>query len=132
MSSTVACNSPGSFSLPAAAVPVTVKMPEPMTMPTPKNARAQGPSDFFKRWDGSSDDWMSSSIDLVRVSDMEKGRAWGRFPTCLPLALALDHLLDLAFHRSARHIRGPLAQRSGFLARRAFQLLAFGSVFDVC
>ncbi|NYF79100.1 hypothetical protein [Granulicella arctica] len=60
---------------PAMAVPMTVKMPEPMTAPMPSAVRETGPSVFFKACSGSSDSWISLSIDLVAK-------------ICLPSALA--------------------------------------------
>jgi hypothetical protein len=46
------------------AVPMTVKMPEPMTAPMPSAVSDQGPSDFLSLCAGSSDSLMSLSIDL--------------------------------------------------------------------
>ena len=40
---------------PAAAVPVRVKMPEPITAPMPRAVRLQGPSDLRRRLPGSSE-----------------------------------------------------------------------------
>ena len=52
---------------PAAAVPVSVKMPEPMTMPMPRTPGSTGPSVFLQApGDGSSEDAISSSMLLVR------------------------------------------------------------------
>jgi hypothetical protein len=51
--------------LPAMAVPMTVKMPEPMTMPTPSAVRETGPRDFLSACSGSSESEMSLSMDLV-------------------------------------------------------------------
>ena len=66
-SSTVACSNESTFrTFPAVAVPVTVKMPDPMTMPTPRNARLHGPSVFLRRLEGSSEDAIRSSMLLVR------------------------------------------------------------------
>jgi hypothetical protein len=47
------------------AVPITVKMPEPMTMPTPSAVSETGPRVFLRACSGSSDSEMSLSIDLV-------------------------------------------------------------------
>jgi hypothetical protein len=47
------------------AVPMTVKIPEPMTAPMPSAVRETGPSVFFKACSGRSDSWISLSIDLV-------------------------------------------------------------------
>jgi hypothetical protein len=57
-------------SFPRAAVPVTVKIPDPITAPIPRNVRLHGPSVFFSRWLGSSEDAMSSSMFFVRKKDM--------------------------------------------------------------
>ena len=66
----------------AVAVPVTVKMPDPITIPTPRNARLHGPSVFRSRLSGSSEDAIRSSILLVRKRvDIKAGR--------LTLALAV-------------------------------------------
>ena len=51
--------------LPPMAVPMTVKMPEPMTMPTPRAVRETGPRDFFRECSGRSESEMSLSMDLV-------------------------------------------------------------------
>src|ERR1700678_4253556 len=53
---------------PAAAVPVTVKMPDPMTAPTPSAIKLQTPSDFFSRRSGSSEAAIRASMLLVRRS----------------------------------------------------------------
>src|ERR1019366_10149047 len=49
---------------PAMAVPITVKMPEPMTAPIPKAVSDHGPRVFLSRCSGSSDSEISLSIDL--------------------------------------------------------------------
>jgi hypothetical protein len=49
---------------PAMAVPMTVKIPDPMTAPMPSAVSDQGPSVFLSRCSGSSDSEMSLSIDL--------------------------------------------------------------------
>jgi len=46
------------------AVPMTVKMPEPMTAPMPSAVSDHGPRLFFNERPGSSDSRMSLSIDL--------------------------------------------------------------------
>src|SRR6516165_6622753 len=53
---------------PAIAVPMTVKIPEPMTAPMPRAVSDQGPSDFFSACSGSSDSRMSLSMDLQASS----------------------------------------------------------------
>jgi len=50
------------------AVPMTVKMPEPMTAPMPRAVSDQGPSDFLSACSGSSDSRMSLSMDLQASS----------------------------------------------------------------
>jgi len=50
---------------PAIAVPITVKIPEPMTAPMPSAVREIGPSDFLSAFSGRSDSEISLSIDLV-------------------------------------------------------------------
>src|SRR5450759_1949604 len=49
---------------PAMAVPITVKMPEPMTAPMPNAVSDHGPRVFFNRCSGSCDSEISLSIDL--------------------------------------------------------------------
>ena len=49
---------------PAMAVPITVKMPDPMTAPMPRAVSDHGPRVFFSRCSGSSDSEISLSIDL--------------------------------------------------------------------
>src|SRR5438876_1847117 len=53
---------------PAIAVPITVKMPEPMTAPMPSAVSDNGPSVFFSRCSGSCESEMSLSMDLVAKS----------------------------------------------------------------
>src|SRR5437588_9448600 len=58
---------------PAMAVPMTVKIPEPMTAPMPSAVSDQGPSVFFSRCSGFSDSAISLSIDfLAKNCDREK------------------------------------------------------------
>jgi hypothetical protein len=49
---------------PEIAVPMTVKMPEPITAPMPRAVSDHGPRVFFSRCSGSSDSRISLSIDL--------------------------------------------------------------------
>lgn len=49
---------------PAIAVPITVKMPEPITAPIPRAVSDHGPSVFFRRCSGRSESLISLSIDL--------------------------------------------------------------------
>src|ERR1700676_984306 len=53
---------------PAMAVPTTVKIPEPMTAPIPREVRLSHPSDFFNRRSGSSASEINWSIFLTRNS----------------------------------------------------------------
>jgi hypothetical protein len=46
------------------AVPMTVKMPEPMTAPMPSAVSDHGPRVFLSRCSGSSESEISLSIDL--------------------------------------------------------------------
>ncbi len=64
-SSACACRMEGAWKYsPAAAVPVSTKMPEPMMAPIPSAVSDQGPSDLLSRCAGSSDSEISLSIDL--------------------------------------------------------------------
>jgi hypothetical protein len=47
-------------------VPITVKIPDPITAPTPSAVSDSGPSVFFSACSGRSDSEISLSIDLVR------------------------------------------------------------------
>jgi hypothetical protein len=49
---------------PEIAVPMTVKMPEPMTAPMPSAVSDHGPRVFLSLCSGSSDSRISLSIDL--------------------------------------------------------------------
>jgi hypothetical protein len=49
---------------PEMAVPMTVKIPEPMTAPMPSAVSDHGPSVFFSARSGSSESLMSLSIDF--------------------------------------------------------------------
>jgi hypothetical protein len=53
---------------PAIAVPMTVKMPEPITAPMPRAVSDHGPSDFFSACSGSSESRISLSMDLQASS----------------------------------------------------------------
>jgi hypothetical protein len=55
------------------AVPMTVKMPEPMTMPTPIAVSETGPRDFLRAFSGSSESEINLSMDLV--AKIWRGRA---------------------------------------------------------
>jgi hypothetical protein len=49
---------------PEIAVPMTVKMPDPITAPMPSAVNDHGPSVFLSACSGSSESRMSLSIDL--------------------------------------------------------------------
>ncbi len=53
---------------PAIAVPITVKIPDPITAPMPSAVRLQGPRLFLSRCSGSSASAISLSMDLVARS----------------------------------------------------------------
>src|SRR5215831_12287166 len=130
-SSTVALKMELIFStLPAAAVPVSVKIPEPMTAPTPSAVRLQGPSVLRSRFSGSSEAAISASMLLVRKSWFTDAGGQSPAPD-LSLTLALRHLLDFLLHRSARHAGGSLGLGRCFFARRALQFLTFHSIGNV-
>lgn len=59
---------------PAMAVPMTVKMPEPMTAPIPSAVSDNGPRVFRRLWAGSSDSRISLSMDFVAKICFD--RAW--------------------------------------------------------
>src|SRR5579864_3893498 len=121
-SSTVACSTEVlRCTSPAAAVPVRMKMPEPITAPTPKAVRLSGPSVLRRRLPGSSEAWISASMLLVRSS-------WLNGPSRLALALPLHHLFDFLLQGTARHAGSALGERRPLLAGDALQFLAFGSV----
>ena len=53
---------------PAIAVPITVKMPDPMTAPMPSAVSASGPRVFFRRVSGFSESEISLSMDFFANS----------------------------------------------------------------
>jgi hypothetical protein len=53
---------------PAAAVPVRMKIPEPITAPMPRAVKLHGPRVLFNRRPDSSEEAISASILLVRKS----------------------------------------------------------------
>jgi hypothetical protein len=65
MSSTGASESLSAEGLPPIAVPMMVKMPEPMTAPMPRAVRETGPRVFLRECSGRSESEMSLSMDLV-------------------------------------------------------------------
>jgi len=85
------------------AVPMTVKMPEPMTAPMPRAVSDQGPSDFLSACSGSSDSRISLSMDL-------------RASSCLSRAVLLVLSLDFpAMKKSLRrslHVEERLLESS--------------------
>ena len=50
---------------PAMAVPITVKIPDPMTAPMPSAVRDHGPSVFLRLCSGASESRISLSIDFL-------------------------------------------------------------------
>jgi hypothetical protein len=63
---------------PEMAVPMTVKMPDPMTAPMPRAVRESGPSVFLRACSGASESEISLSIDLRAKSwDRDGGSEWG-------------------------------------------------------
>ena len=57
---------------PAMAVPMTVKIPEPITAPMPRAVRDQGPRVFFKECPGSSESRINLSLDLRATSCLSR------------------------------------------------------------
>src|SRR5579884_1157856 len=109
--------------LPAAAVPVRIKIPEPITAPTPNAVRLQGPRLLRSRLSGSSDARISASMLRVRKSlDTSRESA---------LPLSLHHLLHFFLHRAARHSLRALRLRGRLLARRALQLFTLLRISNV-
>src|SRR6266849_2812917 len=53
---------------PALAVPMTVKIPDPITAPIPSAVSETGPSVFFRRLSGSSESEIRLSMDLQQKS----------------------------------------------------------------
>ena len=51
---------------PPMAVPITVKIPDPITAPMPRAVNETGPSVFFSACSGRSESEISLSIDFVR------------------------------------------------------------------
>jgi len=63
--------------LPPIAVPMTVKIPEPMTAPIPSAVSETGPSVFFSAVSGRSLSVMSLSIDFVaKICRVWGSRVW--------------------------------------------------------
>lgn len=80
---------------PAIAVPMTVKMPDPMTAPMPSAVNDKGPSVFFSLQAGSSDSRISLSMDFVAK-------------ICFDRVLLLKLLsLNPSGNRQSRNVGGP-------------------------
>ena len=70
-----ACRMDGAWKYsPAAAVPVRMKIPEPMMAPMPRAVSDQGPRVFCSRCPGASDSAISLSIDLQQKSWLSEVR----------------------------------------------------------
>src|SRR5215472_16333389 len=108
---------------PAAAVPVTVKIPDPITAPMPNATRLQTPSYFLSRLSSSSDEAISASMLFVRRS--------GFMRLGLALHLTFGHLPDLLLQGAARNACGALGLGRSFLAGSALQFLPFCFVGNV-
>jgi hypothetical protein len=61
--------------LPPMAVPITVKIPDPMTMPTPSNVSEMGPSVFLRACSGRSESEISLSMDFLAKICRASGRS---------------------------------------------------------
>src|SRR6202522_1896585 len=74
-SSAWACRRDGAWKYsPAAAVPVSIKMPEPMMAPIPSAVSDQGPNDLLSRFSGFSESEISLSMDLQQKSWLSEVR----------------------------------------------------------
>src|SRR5580700_4392026 len=74
-SSAWACRRDGAWKYsPAAAVPVSIKMPEPMMAPMPSAVSDQGPRDLLSRCSGFSESEISLSMDLQQRSWLSEVR----------------------------------------------------------
>ena len=80
MTGVVSDDAPASPRSPAAAVPVSAKMPEPMIAPTPRAVRSRAESERFMCRSGASASWMSLSGLLVRKIRDESTRGVCPFP----------------------------------------------------
>lgn len=66
-----------SFSgLPPIAVPMTVKIPDPMTAPMPSAVSETGPSVFLRALEGSSESAISLSMDFVAKICRRRAVSW--------------------------------------------------------
>jgi hypothetical protein len=70
--------------LPPMAVPITVKIPEPMTAPMPRAVRETGPRDFLRACSGRSESEMSLSMDFV--ANIWRARAQSSSARCIGLS----------------------------------------------
>jgi hypothetical protein len=61
---------------PPIAVPMTVKMPEPMTAPMPSAVSETGPRCFLRACSGRSESEISLSIDFVRKICLVRARSY--------------------------------------------------------
>src|SRR6185312_12680760 len=111
---------------PAAAVPVRIKIPEPMTAPTPRPIRLHGPSVLRNRRSGDSEAAISASIPRVRSSLFKTGY---RLRTCWPLGICLTFFLL----EPRATVEGRLAFGAAFLraARFSFLRSSVDSIFLV-
>jgi len=60
------------------AVPITVKIPEPITAPIPSAVSDHGPRDFFSRCSGSSESEISLSMDFLAKSWLARKASFKR------------------------------------------------------
>src|SRR5271166_148683 len=103
---------------PAMAVPMTVKMPEPMTAPMPRAVSDHGPSVFLSRCSGSSDSEISLSMDLHVKSWCARLRLRGCWNGCLRIESeirAAGQVWDEAQPRTSatsQHLNRPLIWRA--------------------
>src|ERR1700679_4034298 len=120
------------------AVPITVKMPEPMTAPIPSAVSETGPSVFFRLHSGNSESLINLSIDLVansccRSASAPGSREWrrsirARYEQMLTLALTSGKLLDLLLGGASWGSACSFGSR--FFARGSLDLLPLQLVFD--
>src|SRR6185437_10898217 len=113
--------------LPRAAVPVTVKMPEPITAPIPNAVRLHGPRERLSFFSGSSLAAIRASMLFLRKILIAAASSSGR----LALALALRLVTNFLLHRPASHTGGALGFGRGLLTGGALHLLTFDFIFDV-
>src|SRR5437667_946537 len=147
-SMTCACKMEGTSKCsPAAAVPVSTKIPEPMIAPIPSAVSDHGPRVFLSRFSGFSESEISLSMDFLAKScparmrypafvEFESLVVSHQMPVHCHLTTASRGLMTrLAFGRSPHHLfhlalgraagRGALGFGSGLLARRPLCFLAF-------